>query len=444
MVGLANKVDVIWQKASLVALQKNSIADSLAHLQHWQQTELMRFLAVGFPTRKNEAWKYTSLASLVQQTFTMQQQSDRSHLPARPAIETLSPPAVYQVVFIDGSFVMSLSHLDNLPAGVEISDLQTALKHKKIDEYLLIEKAHSDALTSLNAALLSNGLYLRVPAGVVLDKPLHLLYISTDTDVSLMNHPRHLIIAEEHSSVSLLEEYVGARSCYFNNVVTQIYAGSQAVVEHYKLQRESQSAFHIANTYVHQKRDSSVATFHFSLGAGLARDYLQYVLDEPGVTCQMIGFYHAKNNQHVDQHTHVDHRVPHTSSEQLYKGIVSDKGRAVFNGKIIVHPDAQKTTAHQSNKNLLLSKQAEVYTKPELEIYADDVKCSHGAVIGQLDATALFYLQSRGISEARAQQMLTGAFSAEILSKVPNVLIANHLKQSVEHCLNANEGNADE
>lgn len=440
MVGSLNNTETMWGKDALTALQRKSIAYALPHLATWQADALQQFLAQGFPTRKDEAWKYTNVSALAKQSFSLQEDFEAS-----VDISEYEHENTHRIVFVNGSFVAELSALDDLPEGVVVVDLEAALNDKQMENYLPIEQRYQNSFSKLNAALLTNGLFLQVAPGVVVNRLIHVLYINTDSDQSHvdqphMNHPRHLILADESSAVTVLEEYVGEESTYFNNVVTQIYAGSNAKVEHYKLQNEGQTAFHIANTIIDQQRDSAVSTYHFALGAKLTRDNLHYLLKEQGVNCRMIGFYHGAGAQHVDQHTQVDHLVPNGSSEQVYKGIVSEKARAVFNGKVIVHPDAQQTTAHQSNKNLLLSKNAEVDTKPELEIYADDVKCSHSATIGQLDDKALFYLQSRGISKQKARHMLTCAFATELLGMIPNVALASYIQQRVERCLSQHKG----
>ncbi len=436
MVGLLNKVHENWQEESLLHWQKRSFAQANSALQAWQEGALRRFLAIGFPSKKNEAWKYTNLSALAAQEFSM---ADTTLATVDLTQNQLGD--VYRLVFINGQFSADQSQMGDAIAGVDLLDLDSALQQGLVSQAdLQLNDKGEAAFTALNAGLLSNGLFLRVGANIRVQKPIHILYLNTSSGVKKMNHPRHLIIAEQGAEVTVFEEYASADSSHFNNIVTQIFASEGANVSHYKLQNESHTAFHIANTLIQQKRDSTVSTYHFSLGAKLARDNLNYYLNEPGVSCRMIGFYHGVGQQHVDQHTHVDHLVPNTASEQVYKGIVHDKARAVFNGKVIVHPDAQQTVAHQANKNLLLSKQAEVDTKPELEIYADDVKCSHGATIGQLDSKALFYLRSRGIAADKARHMLTSAFATELLDAIPNALLQAYFKDAVVKCLSASEG----
>ena len=278
---------------------------------------------------------------------------------------------------------------------------------------------------------MTSGIFIYIPKNIILKKPIHFSY-QTLGQTALMSHPRHLILLEENSQCTVVEEYAGDGSDYFNNIVTQIIVQSNAAMTHFKLQNESLSAQHIANTLFNQSADSTVSSYVVSMGAKLSRDNLSFNFEGQGASTHLYGLYLPLGNQHIDHHTLVDHLMPNCFSQQDYKGIIAEKGRAVFNGKVIVHPDAQKTAAYQNNKNLLLSQHAEIDTKPELEIYADDVKCNHGATVGQLDEKALFYLRSRGISEVEARRILIKAFAEELFSTISQPEIAQYIHCQVE------------
>jgi Fe-S cluster assembly protein SufD len=270
---------------------------------------------------------------------------------------------------------------------------------------------------ALNMALMQDGYFIYIPAGKIINEPIELLFVTTDENNNKSSYTRNIIVMEEHSYATVIERYQG-EGRYFNNIVTEISLGACAHLEHYKLQQESLEATHIASMVVQQSRDSRFFSHSVSLGGALVRNDIAAELIAENTECELNGLYMADGKQHVDYHTLIDHIKPKGKSRENYRGIVDGKGRAVFNGKIVVHPDAQKTDSQMSNKNLLLSKTGEIDTKPELQIDADDVKCSHGATVGQLSDEALFYLCSRGIDAAEAKKMLTYAFAKEIIDKI--------------------------
>jgi Fe-S cluster assembly protein SufD len=272
---------------------------------------------------------------------------------------------------------------------------------------------------ALNTAFLSEGTLVYLPKGVVLEEPLHLVFVGSANSNPLSCHPRILIVAEENSQARIVETYLGAGTgAYFTNPVTELIAGDNAILEHYKLQMENLNAFHLAHLQVRLGRDSNVTLHSISLGGALVRNDLNVVLDGEGGEATLNGFYFAGGTQLVDNHTRIRHEKPHCNSHELYKGILDGKARGVFSGRIYVHPGAQKTDSKQTNKNLLLSDEALVNTIPQLEIYADDVKCTHGATIGQLDADSVFYLRSRGIGLAEARELLTYAFASDLTGRI--------------------------
>ncbi|QTS83852.1 Fe-S cluster assembly protein SufD [Coxiella endosymbiont of Amblyomma nuttalli] len=409
-----------WNETYLKSLQ-NLHNDQL---YVWQAERLDVFLSQGFPNRKVENWKYTNVAGIEKQDFSFDKPVDCD-------ISNFILNDVYRVVFVNGHFSSALSDLSQLPFGVLLSSLKTT-QRETIKNLISGINYEMTPFSLLNDSVFQDGLFLYVPKNCQLKKPIHLIYLTKPTQPLVMSQTRHLIIIEEKAKAIIFENYQGTHDVtYFNNLVTQVRVKPSANLHLYKLQQEGNKAFHIANTTIHQAQDSQVMSCHVVIGGSLSRDDLNYSLDESGASCQLFGFYHLKDSHHVDNHSRIDHRVSRCISQQNYKGIVVGRSRAVFNGKIVVHPNAGQTEAHQTNKNLLLSTEAEIDTKPELEIYNDDVKCSHGATVGQLNDTALFYLQSRGIDRVTAEYMLTYAFANEIIEVLPHPLIAEYMKKGI-------------
>lgn len=398
-----------WNYASLSQWQRTPVA----RLRDWQLQQLVAFHSVGFPHRKVENWKYTNIAPIAKQAFGIAETKIVEN------VDHLKIEHAHAIVFVNGYFCKALSHL---PMGVELSDINN-------DENLMIEKNYQTPFSLINDGLFSNAWCLRIAKGLILEQPIQLIYVTDKAAAQTMSHPRLLVCIEENAYAVMVEEYVGDdETVYFNNVVNQVEVKANAHLQWYKLQREGCSGFHVANTIIQQHADSIVKHYSIAIGGVLARDDLNYELVGKNAQCELMGFYHLKNNQLIDHHTRVDHKASHCLSRQNYKGIVDDQAKAVFNGKIKVHEKAEKTQAYQTNKNILMAKTAEVNTKPELEIYADDVKCTHGATVGQLDEEALFYLRSRGVEKSLAEKMLTMAFSSEIIEAIPHKGIAEKIK----------------
>lgn len=413
----------MWTEQALRQTQSATFIPEQAELNAWRLEQLNLFLQQGLPTRFDENWKYTSISSIGKQSFT---QNVPKFSFNKIDISAYIIEDTYRLVFINGSFIAELSSLDGLPDKVVLTSAQSKLS-----------KAYKDHSLSpfifLNGALMTDGFFLQVPANIELLQPIHILYLTTsDLHAPHMQHPRHSIQLQENSSAIVIEDYCQLSSgSYFNNVVTEMTIGDNAHLDFYKIQRESDDAFHIANTIVQQQQNSRVCAYHIGTGSQLSRDDLQFALQESGASCELIGLYYPKQHQLIDYHTRIDHFQSHTHSQQYYKGILADFGKGVFNGKIIAHPYAQQVTAKQANHNLLLSKTAEINTKPELEVYADNVKCTHGATVGNIDKNSLFYLQSRGISADVAQNLLLSGFANEILDRLPNRTIANFIREQI-------------
>lgn len=386
--------------------QKNR--SSIHWLAQMQEEAILAFGQTGFPTRQNEDWKYTSVEALQQQVFNA------------PATQDISPaylqelPDQHQVVIHNGLIYGVEALKKHLPKGVLVLPLAQAMKQHAdlVQAYLgkIVQQEH--AFHFLNTAMMGLGLFIYIPPHTRLDELLVLRHFQDKDNQAV--YLRHLIVADEGCQASVLEEYSGSpEALYLTNTITELHLGKKASLCHYKLQRESKAAYHLGQLSVCQTADSQFASHVISLGSKLLRSDLVIALEEPQAQCLMNGIYAPGEGQHMDHHTRVDHLVPDCQSNQDYKGILCGKSRAVFNGKVVVAKNAQHTDAAQQNKNLLLSKNAEVNTKPQLEIYADDVVCSHGATVGQLDEEALFYLATRGIDKAEATQYLIRAFAKD-------------------------------
>jgi Fe-S cluster assembly protein SufD len=381
-----------------------------------------RFQALGFPTTRDEEWRFTSVAPIANTGFV--RPPDPVILPHRQAIDPFRlRGALAEVVFVDGRHVPELSHTDALPAGVRVEPLAAALAADPdaLEEYLArLASFERQAFTALNTALFADGLVLRVPAATVLAAPIHLLFVSSASGHEpVMTHPRVLAMIGENSQAALVESYAGPPDGrYFTNAVTEIALADHALTEHYKLQREGSGASHVGAMHVRIGRNAHFTSHSVSLGGMLARNDVAILLDGEGAECTLNGLYAGGGVQLLDNHTTIDHARPHCSSRELYKGILADRARGVFNGRIVVRAGAEKTDARQTNRALLLSAEAQVNTNPQLEIFASDVRCTHGAAIGQLDDEAVFYLRSRGLGEAEAKALLVRAFADDVLGRM--------------------------
>jgi Fe-S cluster assembly protein SufD len=383
-----------------------------------RRAALSRFAATGFPNMREEAWKYTNVAPLARKNFTMAADSNEIDRASVTAIRG-SEWAGVEYVFVNGRCRRELSQPDT-ERGVSVRSLADVLEEDsgRAESIRGLGDVDVPALVALNAAFTGDGAYIEINDNVVLGAPIRLLFLM-GAGRTVACFPRVIIRAGKGAKACVVETYVGVDDAEgFSSPVTEIVADEGANVEHYRLQDEAHKAFHIGSLFVEQSRASSVTLHSLSFGALLARQDIHVNLNAVDAAVTLNGLYMADGRQHVDHHTRIDHLQPHTRSREYYKGVLGGHGRGVFNGKVVVHPQAFKTDARQSNKNLLLSKDAEVDTKPELEIYADDVQCAHGATVGQLDANAVFYLRSRGLDEPTARGLLTYAFAGDIVSRI--------------------------
>jgi Fe-S cluster assembly protein SufD len=400
-------------------------------LQALRAQGMARCEALGFPTTKNEDWHFTSVAPIAERTFhpAMTRKAGTSSegstagVVARADLKRFrfGQPAWHTLVFVNGEFSEDLSSYAGLGEKVRVNSLAKAIRSGigRPERHLGKIAAFDDhAFTALNTAFIRDGAFVEIQADAVVDQPIHLIFVS-EGEGEPISHPRNLIVAAENSRASIIESYICIRdSCYFTNAVTEISLGEGARVDHYKIQRESEKSFHVGTTQIRQARDSQLHSFSFAVGGSLARTNIYTSLDGDAATCTLNGLYLADGVQHIDNQTIIEHIAPNCPSHEVYKGVLDGHSHGVFNGKVYVHPEAQKTDGKQSNNNLLLSPTARVDTKPQLEIFADDVKCTHGATVGRLDEMAMFYLNSRGIGPEMARTLLTYAFAADVLETI--------------------------
>jgi Fe-S cluster assembly protein SufD len=392
-----------------------------AWLGQVREHALTRFESVGFPTVRDEEWKYTNVASITKPRFTPASVSpgpSSNHLDKFVYDEARDS----RLVFVNGIFQRESS--STLPGGVELIDLgavgQGQFEAKVREHFERFGENEVNGFIALNTALFSGGLLLRIPAGIAVSAPIDLRFISASLNGDLRaSFPRVLILAEPNSSATIIESYGSQNGgAYFTNALVDLVLESGAAIEHLKVQREHDSAFHIATTNVEIGSDAKYDATSINMGAAISRHGIEVKMDHEGAECRVDGLYMIGGAQHTDTHSLIDHRQPHCTSHQLYKGILDGRSRAVFNGKVFVRHGAQQTVAQQTNKNLLLSNEAQVDTKPQLEIFADDVKCAHGAAIGQLEPDEVFYLESRGIRPDLARNLLTYGFAEEVIDKI--------------------------
>ena len=385
-------------------------------IQQIREEARRRFDELGYPTTRNEDWRFTSVAPITRTTF----------LPgAEDAASDRGGTRISgRLVFYNGHYRPKLS---SPPKGITVGSLarmlggQPSLVEPHLARYADYQ---NNTFVALNTAEFQDGAFVQIAPGAIIEEPIQLVFESSANGHPTVSHPRNLIVAGPNSQATIVETYTSAPSAagdhaslYFTNPVTELVAGDNAVIDHYKLQTESEQAFHVATLQVQLGRDTNFRSHSISFGGGLVRNDVNAVLSE-GAECTLNGLYLVHGRQHIDNHTAIDHAKPYAASHELYKGILDGRSTAVFNGKILVRKDAQKTDAKQTNKNLVLSEDAVINTKPELQIHADDVRCTHGATIGQLDAEGIFYLQSRGIGLVDARNLLILAFARDIVDRI--------------------------
>ncbi len=395
--------------------------DVSTELHDLRTLAIKNFENKGFPTKKDEAWKYTSLNAILKNDFTVFPKTEANVEFKDVKKYFLHEIDTYKVVFIDGVFSSHLSSTTH--DGLDVCLMSSALNKPKykmvVDTYFNQIASKDETLTSLNTAFASEGAYIHIPKSKVVDKPIEIMYFSTGSETSLMLQPRNLVVVGENSHVQIIERHQSLNgNAVLTNSVTEIFAQKRAIVDYYKIQNDNLEANLIDNTYVSQKQESHVSVQTFSFGGNLTRNNLNFYHFGERLTSTLNGITIIGEKQHVDHYTLVNHAQPNCESFQDYKGIFSDRSTGVFNGKVYVEKEAQKTNAFQKSNNILLSDKATINAKPQLEIFADDVKCSHGCTVGQLDETALFYMQQRGIPKKEAKALLMYAFSNAVIESI--------------------------
>lgn len=398
-----------------------------------RKNAIERFMQLGFPTTKNEDWHFTSVAPIVEREFTF--------VPARTGDVTRADleqfgfgAGWHSAVFVNGRFAPELSDLGGLDQGVRVLPLADAWSKapelaSRVGSILTEPGKH--AFTMLNTAFMPDGIVVHVPTNVELKQPIHVLFISDAHAAKTVMHPRNLILADANSRATVIESYAATSDAsYFTNAVTEVSVADGATLEHYKLQREGRRAFHVGTIEARQDRNSHYISFSFATGASLSRTNIYTKLAGEGCGSTLNGLYMLDGEQHCDHQTRIEHAEPNCFSREVYKGVLDGRSHGVFNGKVYVHPIAQKTDGKQTNNTLLLSKDAQVDTKPQLEIFADDVKCTHGATIGRLDDMALFYMKSRGVDAETARRLLIYAFAADVLETIEREEVKQGLERS--------------
>jgi Fe-S cluster assembly protein SufD len=430
--------------AEFETFQKNGAAKSPSWVNDVRKSALTVFEERDFPTTKDEDWKYTNVAPIAKLPFKY---SSAKKDVSDDLVRSLLMLGVeqYSIVFVNGHYSKEHSQLNGLPPSVIVKNLidsytdHNGTIQQHLSKYVKYEK---NSFTALNTAFINDGAFVHVPAHVEVDKPIHLLFISTQQgQMEIASHIRNLIVVEDHAKVNIIHSFYSAEeNTNLTNAVTEIVAKGNSAVELVKVQSESEASFHVENLHVHQYKNSTVHIFSLAIGGAIARNDMSVIIDGEFTECNLNGLYITSGTQVIDHHTFMHHIHPNCPSHELFKGILTDSSRAVFNGKVYVEPEAQKTDSKQTNRNLLLSDNAIVDTKPELEIFADDVKCTHGAAVGGMNETHSFYLKTRGISEDSARGILTIGFAAEATEKIVDkdlrhhvdLIVADHLRKKLK------------
>ncbi|MEP0821829.1 MAG: Fe-S cluster assembly protein SufD [Ignavibacterium sp.] len=409
-----------WYQSVFDAFEKSLNGEAQSGFHALRKKALNRFKEMGFPTTRHEEWKFTNIAPVAATPFTPVPAGMVARI-APSAVKRHLIPQGHSLVFVDGHFAPELSSIGKLRDGVIVCSLaEASRRHAALLERELARHAPGDenSFVALNTAFSLDGAFVYVPDGIRLAEPVHMLFLSTGKPQALIP-PRNLFLVGAEGQVSLVETYAALNDGdYFTNVVSELLAGEGAIVEHDKLQNESRSAYHISWTHIVQQAGSTVTSNLVAVGGSIARSNITTVFDGEKSICTLNGLTLAAGTQLIDNHTAIDHAKPNCESHELYKAVLDGKAHGVFNGKIFVRKDAQKTDAKQTNQTLLLSDDAIIDTKPQLEIFADDVKCTHGATVGQLDPDQIFYLRSRGLNLLQAKDMLTFAFAADVVNRV--------------------------
>jgi Fe-S cluster assembly protein SufD len=427
--------------------RKDAAGKGIPWMESLREEGIRKFLELGFPTPENEDWRFTNVTPIARTVFSIEKNGHRKVSPTVLDRYTFPKLKTIRLVFVDGTYTQELSDISVMPKGVKVLNLTSALNSDEelVKKYLSKYADFKDeAFTALNTAFMQDGGFIYIPRGTKLKEPVHLLYITVKSDNATITNPRNLIVVEDNCEANIIEHYVSLdESVYFSNVVTELVVGENSSVGHYMIECESRKAFNVSTLRAEQGRSSNIRSHSVLLGGALVRNNVHPVLAGEGCDSLINGLYMPTGRQHMDNYMKVEHASPHCDSRQFYNGVLDGRSRGVFHGRIIVHKDAQKTDAKQTNRNLLLSDSAQIDTKPQLEIYADDVKCTHGATIGQMDENAVFYLRSRGIGEETARDILLSAFTSGTLESMQLEEIRDYCEGLVAEWFARRKGETD-
>jgi Fe-S cluster assembly protein SufD len=411
-----------WYVSNFKSFEEKLNGHSNSFLQAVRKDGLKQLSVLDFPAKRTEDWKYTDVAPILEQFFVPAVNSSVAEYSKEEIKKYLFHDFDYHlIVFINGIFSKELSEIGELPSGVIMGSLNkiTLENPELIKNYIHKISGIDNAFNALNTAYAFDGLVIIVPDFIIVEKPVQVLYLNTSNNDLILSSPRNIVIAGKNSQVSIVANYSGSGSkSYFSNIITEVYSDEYSLIDFYKIQNEIDESYHIEKFQVQQKNNSIVNHYNISFGGAIVRNDINSLIDGQNTETHLYGIYLAHGKQHMDNHTFIDHAKPNCISNELYKGILEHNSHGVFNGKIIVRRDAQKTNAYQQNKTILLSKSAKIDTKPQLEIFADDVKCSHGATVGQLDDISEFYIRSRGVPQELAKSMLIRAFANDVIEKI--------------------------
>lgn len=428
-----------WFIKNFQSFEKSLNGEKTETFHRLRKDALSKFSLLTVPTIKDEEWKYTNISTVIKHNFNV--------IPPKTEV---TPEIVgkflfdnlehHLMVFVNGEFRKDLSRLNELPKKVEVTNLASAIKNNHpvlLKHFGKYAEDSNNLFTALNSAYTKDGAFILVPKGTVVEEPVHIIFINKPENEKFATQPRNLFIAEENSQITIIEHYASENDgVYLSNSVTEIFVGENAVVDHIKLQEESKKAFHFGRMEVDQERGSNFSSHLISTGAEFSRNEFTTRFNGEGGESMLNGLFMIDGEQFFDAHTMIDHAKPHCNSHEHYKGILEDKSRGVFNGKVMVRPDAQKTNAFQENNAILLSDDAVMNSKPQLEIFADDVKCSHGATVGKLNEEAKFYLKTRGIGEEAATAMLIHAFASDVITTIKIEALREYLEKIITQKFN--------
>ncbi len=436
---MSNILDIKnWYIKSFESFESSLNGESSKPFHQIRKEAMEKFSQLNFPTTHDEDWRFTNIAPLLKYNFEPAAMAElKTQQTKNFLFENLKGNTL---IFVNGFFIPKLSHVKKSNDGIIVCSLANQLKNGSpvISQHLGKYANHREQIfTALSTAFTRDGAFIYVPDNKILEEPVQILFITTTSNKNILSQPRNLYVTGTNSQVSIIERYLSLDDgVYFTNVVTEIYAGENSIINHIKLQEENLKAFHISRTEVDQEKGSNFTSYSISLGGEIARHDINARFNDEGSECNLNGLFLLTGNQLFDTHSLIDHAKPNCSSHEKYKGILDDTSHGVFNGKVIVRRDAQKTNAFQENKNIILSNGALINTKPQLEIFADDVKCSHGATIGQLDEDAMFYLKSRGIGEEKAKAILIHAFASDVVRTIKIEEVKKYLEEVLEKRFN--------